>query len=364
MRSPAAQPIRLLVVDDSAYNRRNIAEVFADHPEVEVVGKAGDGEEALKQVTLLKPDVITLDLEMPRMDGFTFLRILMSKAPTPVIVVSSYAQRENVFKALELGALDFVPKPDRFGPEAAESMGVREEILQKVLLVRSLRPSFVPTSLIRRQTSGAFHPDGSLASWEEPSAVTGRPYRAPRTVVAIASSTGGPSALLSIFGRLPVTTTAAFVVAQHMPDKFTRTFAERLDKRGVVKTVEASDGDKVAQATGFVCPGRKCMELMRSNGELVLSVTPAGSGDRYVPSADRLFHSVAASGVKCVGVILTGMGDDGVDGAKAIRAAGGVVIAESQETAVVNGMPGAAVRAGVASEVLPLPAIGEYLAKV
>jgi two-component system, chemotaxis family, protein-glutamate methylesterase/glutaminase len=359
--SPAAPPIRLLVVDDSAYNRRNIAEVFADHPEVDVVGKAADGEEALKQVTALKPDVITLDLEMPRMDGFTFLRILMSKAPTPVIVVSSYAQRENVFKALELGALDFVPKPDRLGPEATE---VREEILQKVLLVRSLRPSFVPTSLIRRQTSGAFHPDGSPASWDEPSAVTGRPYRAPRTLVAIASSTGGPSALLSIFGKLPVTTTAAFVVAQHMPDKFTRTFAERLDKRGVVKTVEASDGDLVAQATGFVCPGRKCMELVRAGGELKLSVMPAAPGDRYVPSADRLFHSVAASGARCVGVILTGMGDDGVDGAKAIRAAGGIVIAESQETAVVNGMPGAAVRAGVASEVLPLPQIGEYLAKV
>jgi two-component system chemotaxis response regulator CheB len=361
VKNPAAPPIRLLVVDDSAYNRRNIAEVFADHPEVEVVGKAADGEEALKQATLLKPDVITLDLEMPRMDGFTFLRILMAKAPTPVIVVSSYAQRENVFKALELGALDFVPKPDRLGPEATE---VREEILQKVLLVRSLRPSFVPTSLIRRQTSGAFHPDGSPASWDEPSAVTGRPYRMPRTLVAIASSTGGPSALLSIFGKLPVTTNAAFVVAQHMPDKFTRTFAERLDKRGVVKTVEASDGDKVGQATGFVCPGRKCMEVLRSGGELVLSVTPAAPTDRYVPSADRLFHSVAASGTRCVGVILTGMGDDGVEGAKAIRAAGGIVIAESQETAVVNGMPGAAVRASLANEVLPLPAIGEYLSKL
>ncbi len=361
MRSTPAAPIRLLVVDDSAYNRRNIAEVFADHPEVEVVGKAADGEEALKQVTVLKPDVITLDLEMPRMDGFTFLRILMSKAPTPVIVVSSYAQRENVFKALELGALDFVPKPDRLGPEATE---VREEILQKVLLVRSLRPSFVPTSLIRRQNSGAFHPDGSPASWEEPSVVTGRPYRAPRTIVAIASSTGGPSALLSIFGKLPVTTTAAFVVAQHMPDKFTRTFAERLDKRGVVKTVEASDGDLVAQATGFVCPGRKCMELVRSGTEFKLNVSPAAPGDRYVPSADRLFHSVAASGARCIGVILTGMGDDGVEGGRAIRAAGGIVIAESQETAVVNGMPGAAVRAGVASEVLALPQIGEYLAKV
>jgi two-component system chemotaxis response regulator CheB len=360
----AARPIRLLVVDDSAYNRRNIADVFADHPEVSVVGKAADGEEALKQATLLKPDVITLDLEMPRMDGFTFLRILMSRAPTPVIVVSSYAQRENVFKALELGALDFVPKPDRLGPEATD---VREEILQKVLLVRSLRPSFVPTSLIRRQNSGAFHPDGSPASWEEPSAVTGRPYRAPRTVVAIASSTGGPSALLSIFGKLPATSTAAFVVAQHMPDKFTRTFAERLDKRGAVKTAEASDGDLVAQATGFVCPGRKCMELTRAGVELKLRVGPAAPGDRYVPSADRLFLSVAQSvspGTRCIGVILTGMGDDGVEGAKAIRAAGGVIIAESQETAVVNGMPGAAVRAGVASEVMPLPQIGEYLAKV
>jgi two-component system chemotaxis response regulator CheB len=350
-----------LVVDDSAYNRRNIAEVFADHPEVEVVGKAGDGEDALKQVTLLKPDVITLDLEMPRMDGFTFLRILMSKAPTPVIVVSSYAQRENVFKALELGALDFVPKPDRLGPEATE---VRDEILQKVLLVRSLRPSFVPTSLIRRTNSGAFHADGSPASWDNLAGPPGRQYRIPRTIVAIASSTGGPSALLSIFSKLPSTTTAAFVVAQHMPDKFTRTFAERLDKRGVVKTVEASDGDKVGQATGFVCPGRKCMELTRQGNELRLKVVLPGPADRYVPSADRLFRSVAASGIRCVGVILTGMGDDGVDGAKAIRAAGGTIIAESHETAVVNGMPGAAVRAGVASEVLALPQIGEYLAKV
>jgi two-component system chemotaxis response regulator CheB len=359
--SASQRPIRLLVVDDSAYNRRNIAEVFANHPEVEVVGKAADGEEALKLVTMLRPDVITLDLEMPRMDGFTFLRILMSKAPTPVIVVSSYSQRENVFKALELGALDFVPKPDRLGPESTE---VREEILQKVLLVRSLRPSFVPTSLIRRQTSGAFNPDGSVASWDETSTITGRAYRLPRAIVAIASSTGGPSALLHLFGKLQASTGAAFVVAQHMPDKFTRTFAERLDRRGPVKTVEASDGNLVSQATGFVCPGRKCMELVQVGNELKLRVGPSVATDRYVPSADRLFKSVAAVGTRCVGVILTGMGDDGVEGARVIRDAGGIVIAESQETAVVNGMPGAAVRAGVASEVMPLPEIGDYLARL
>jgi two-component system chemotaxis response regulator CheB len=355
--TPNPPPIRLLVVDDSAYNRRNIADVFLNHPEVEVVGKAADGEEALKLATLLKPDVITLDLEMPRMDGFTFLRILMAKQPTPVIVVSSYAQRENVFKALELGALDFVPKPDRLGPEAIE---VRDEILSKVLVVRSLRPSFVPTALIRRQTSGAWTADG------RPTAFGAGPqsasYKQPKQLVAIASSTGGPSALLAIFAKIPPTTQAGFVVAQHMPDKFTRTFAERLDKRGPVRTAEASDGDLVAPVTGFVCPGRKCMEVVYAGQEIRLRVGPAAAGDRYVPSADKLFKSAAAAGAKCIGVILTGMGDDGVEGARAIRDAGGMIIAESAETAVVNGMPGAAVRAGVASKVLPLPQIGEFLA--
>jgi two-component system chemotaxis response regulator CheB len=311
-------------------------------------------------VTLLRPDVITLDLEMPRMDGFTFLRIVMAKAPTPVIVVSSYAQRENVFKALELGALDFVPKPDRLTPEATE---VREEILKKVLLVRSLRPSFVPTSLVRRQTSGAFTPEGEPIPFDGPTPRS-TAYRAPKLVVAIASSTGGPSALLQLFARFPATTSAAFVVAQHMPDKFTRTFAERLDKRGAVRTVEASDGDLVGPATGFICPGRKCMELQSFGIEVRLRVGPASSQDRYVPSADRLFKSVALLGPRSVGVILTGMGDDGVEGARAIREAGGTIIAESQETAIVNGMPGAAVRAGLATEVLPLPAIGEYLSRL
>ncbi len=347
------QPIRLMVVDDSAYNRRNIADVFAGVTEVEVVGKAGDGEEALKLVSLLRPDVITLDLEMPRMDGFTFLRILMAKQPTPVIVVSSYAQRENVFKALELGALDFVTKPERQIPPDE----VREEILSKVLMVRSLRPSFTPSTLIK----------GNSTPPTVPGSATGRTvppiYRAPRTLLAIASSTGGPSALLALFGKFTPTSSAGVVVAQHMPDKFTRTFAERLDRRGPMRTQEATDGDVVAQRTAFVCPGRKSMELYFTEGEFRLRVGPAQPEDRYVPSADRLFSSAAESaGVRCVGIVLTGMGDDGIEGAKKIRDAGGKIIAESQETAVVFGMPGAVVRAGLANEVLPLPAIAEYCA--
>lgn len=356
--SSAKPPIRLLVVDDSAYNRRSITQAFVDHPEVEIVGKAADGEEALKLVMALRPDAITLDLEMPRMDGFTFLRILMSKAPTPVVVVSSYSQRENVFKALELGALDFVPKPDRADSDLT---GLQREIVQKVLLVRSLRPSFVPTGMVRRWASDGLSADAASSGRREEQPGRDVPYRFPSVVVAIASSTGGPSALLHLFGRLPATTTAAFVVAQHMPDKFTRTFAERLDRRGPVRTVEASDGDAVMMGAGFVCPGRKCMELVRRGNELRLRVAPAEPTDRYVPSADRLFKSVAMMGSRAVGIVLTGMGDDGVEGARAIRDAGGLVIAESHETAAVNGMPGAAVRAGVTHEVLPLPQISEYL---
>ena len=353
--------IRLLVVDDSAYNRRNIAEVFASYPEVEVVGKAADGEEALRLATLLKPDVITLDLEMPRMDGFTFLRILMSRQPTPVIVVSSYSQKENVFKALELGALDFVAKPTaQIAPDATD---LRDQIREKVLLVRQLRASFPGAPPVSRRPTSSSYDRGSFPDSASMRAATA--YIAPKHVVAIASSTGGPSALLEIFGKIPPTTTAGIVVAQHMPDKFTRTFAERLDRKGSVRTAEGQDGDRLAKCTGFVCPGRQCMEVVQNGVELKIVVGAPKPEDRYVPSADRLLKSVAATvGARAIGVILTGMGDDGVEGARAIRDAGGTIIAEAQETAVVYGMPGAAVRAGLAHKVLPLPQIAEYLASL
>lgn len=357
-------PIRLLVVDDSAYNRRNIADVFASHSEVEVVGKAADGEEALRLASLLKPDVITLDLEMPRMDGFTFLRILMSRQPTPVIVVSSYSQKENVFKALELGALDFVAKPTaQISPDATD---LREQILEKVLLVRQLRANYTPPPPVsRRQISGGFTPDGRPIALDSASIRAAMPVVAPRHLVAIASSTGGPSALLEIFAKVPRTSSAAIVVAQHMPDKFTRTFAERLDRKGVVRTSEAQDGERIGKLMGFVCPGRQCMEVVQSGVELRVTVSPPRATDRYVPSADRLLKSVAqAAGPRAVGIILTGMGDDGVEGARAIRDAGGLVVAESQETAVVYGMPGAAVRAGIPQRVLALPQIAELIAQL
>jgi two-component system chemotaxis response regulator CheB len=342
----------VLVVDDSVFNRRSIGEILAQSPEIEVVGKAADGEEALRLVANLKPDCITLDLEMPRMDGFTFLRILMTKMPTPVVVVSSYSQKENVFKALELGALDFVAKPERFSdPDLG---GIRDQLVSKVLLARSVRLGLPAT---RRAV------DLSPAPLEL------RPQKQlvpPKSVIAIASSTGGPSALMEIFTRFPASYRNAIVIAQHMPDKFTRTFADRLSRRGALRVSEAADQDVVSEGVGFVCPGRHCMELeVSSRGTMKLKVTPPGERDRYVPSADRLLTSVAAGvGRRAVGVILTGMGDDGVEGARRIIEAGGIVIAESEESAVVYGMPGAAVRAGVASQSLPLGEIADLLAKL
>ena len=352
MRAAAGLPLRVLVVDDSVFNRRSIGEILAQSPEIEVVGKAADGEEALRLVANLKPDCITLDLEMPRMDGFTFLRILMTKMPTPVVVVSSYSQKENVFKALELGALDFVAKPERFSdPDLG---GIRDQLVSKVLLARSVR---LGMPVARRAVDVAPAP---VEPQKQKQLVP------PKNVIAVASSTGGPSALMEIFTRFPVNYRNAVVIAQHMPDKFTRTFAERLSRRGALKVAEAQDQDVVAEGNGFVCPGRHCMELEVSpRGTMKLRVTPPGERDRYVPSADRLLTSVAAGlGRRAIGVILTGMGDDGVEGARKIIEAGGMVIAESEESAVVYGMPGAAVRAGVASQSLPLSEIGDLLAKL
>ena len=350
MSAVASPKLRVLVVDDSAYNRRSISEILGSDPEIEVIGKAGDGDEALRLVTLLKPDAITLDLEMPRMDGFTFLRILMSVNPMPVIIVSSYSQKENVFKALDLGALDFIAKPDRFAD--SELSRIRAELLQKIRIAKNMRAGALP---IRRATD-------ALATG--PATASQGAVTTPRYVIAIASSTGGPTALMEAFSKIPERPRSSILIAQHMPDKFTRTFAERLDRRSPMQMTEAQDGDVLTSGHGFVCPGRRCMELDRPRpNEFRIKVSDPDASDRYAPSADRLLTSVArVVGSKAVGVILTGMGDDGVQGARAIIQAGGTVIAESASSAVVYGMPGAAVRAGVVTQSLSIHEVADYLA--
>lgn len=348
--------LRVLVVDDSAFNRRTLGELLDAIPGVEVVGKAGDGEEALRCVAELVPDLITLDLEMPRMDGFTFLRLLMAKKPTPVIVVSGYSARHNVFRALELGALDFVAKLDHSVVSDLER--IREELVTKIDLVRGLTPGGYDPRF-RAQSSEA---SGRRITSDYDRAVVDRP-KALRQVVAVGASTGGPTALLELFSRFPRDSHTAVVVAQHMPARFTKTFAERLDRLDRFSVREASDSHVLRAGQAFVCPGGKCMEVVKQGSEIAVEVRDGTPEDRYVPSVDALLRSAAqAMPGRVVGVVLTGMGEDGAQGAVAIKEAGGTVWVEAPETAVIFGMPAATLRTGAADRSLPIDDLANHLA--
>jgi two-component system chemotaxis response regulator CheB len=329
------RPLRVLVIDDSAYSRRTIVQLLERSPLVEVIGVARDGEEALRKALTQEPDLVTLDLEMPRMDGFTLLRLLMAQRPTPVLVVSGLGGKEDVWKALELGAVDFVTKPTRRA--APELATIEEELLRKVIAVRELR--------IDRVRERMRHP---------PAMTQGVSSSAPRCV-AIGASTGGPAALLQLFGAISEPGACAFVVAQHMPEGFTRSFADRLARTTAFAAREAEPGMTPEPGSVLIAPGGRHLALEARGTAVVTQVAPAECGDRFAPSVDRLFDSAA----KCYGpdllaVVLTGMGDDGAAGALAVKRSGGNVIAESEETAVVFGMPRQAVRIGAVDAVLPL----------
>ncbi len=335
-------PIRTLVIDDSAFSRQAITRMLQTSPLVEVVGVARDGEEALRKTFELEPDLITVDLEMPKMDGFTFLRIVMSKRPTPVIVISGRSGEDDVFKALELGAVDFIAKPT---PHATPMLSsISQELIRKVHSIRALRIDKVQERIRSMPPLVARHEVGS----------------APRAVV-IGSSTGGPAALMQVFGAFTSAPPCAFLIAQHMPKGFTRGFAERLDRLTALRASEARGGEQPAPGTILLAPGGRHLEVESSSGNPVTRVV-ANVGDRYTPSVDRLFESAAkAYGADLVGIVLTGMGDDGRRGAQAIRASGGRVIAESEKTAVIFGMPQQVIRCGAADLVLPLDEIARAI---
>ncbi|MDH5673982.1 MAG: chemotaxis-specific protein-glutamate methyltransferase CheB [Myxococcales bacterium] len=350
------KPVRVLVVDDSVVNRRVIAKLLSALPGVSVVGAAADGDEALQAAHAMDPDLITLDLEMPRMDGFTFLRLLMANRPTPVVVISSHAGRDHVFRALELGAIDFVAKPSRRLDES--SQGVGEQLEKMVALVRGLSPK-----QLRKRPPPLLAADA--ASRSRQSGIGSEAPAPPAPVIAIGASTGGPRALLQLFQALPDGANAAIVVAQHMPERFTRTFAERLARQSAFRVREAAHRMVLMPGDGLVCPGGRRLELGRVGPALQTRVTHPASTDRYAPSADRLLASVAAAaGEQAVGVILTGMGDDGARGVREIKERGGRVLVESRDTAVLAGMPEAAIRTGCVDEVLELPKLIERVCQL
>ena len=333
--------IRVLVIDDSAFSRQTITRMLETSPLVEVVGVAFDGEDALRKTLELKPDLVTPDLEMLRMDGFTFLRLVMKKRPTPVMVISGRAGEDDVFKALDLGAVDFIAKPTPRATPELES--IQRELIRKVHAIRDLRIDKVQERI---------HADKPVLM-QRPEPLAEAPG-----VVVIGSSTGGPAALAQTFGAFTQAPRCAFLVAQHMPRGFTRGFAERLDRMSLFSVKEAAGGEQPRAGSVLIAPGGSHLELENVDGRIRTRVVPNTGTEKYTPSVDRLFESAAKHyGSTLLAVVLTGMGDDGRRGACVVKEAGGRVIAESEETAVIFGMPQQALRSGAVDMVLPLGAI-------
>jgi two-component system chemotaxis response regulator CheB len=342
--------VRVLVVDDSALMRKLIPLILERDPEIEVVGTAMDGAFALRKIAELHPDVVTLDLEMPRMDGLETLRMIMRGAPMPVIVFSTHSKEGaySTFKALALGAIDFVPKPR--DAAAGNLEPVASQLAEKIKVAKRAggpktlpRPSAEPIAVV-------------------PSKKRTRPATPPNRVIAIGISTGGPNALQYLLSQIPGDFPATFVIVQHMPEGFTDMFARRLDECCALEVQEAKSGDLLVAGRVLICPGNRHMMVRRMpRGEMVvLSDTPPINGHR--PSADVLFHSVAQEfGLTSVGIIMTGMGEDGAEGIGAIKASGGMTVAQSEETCVVSGMPRTAILKGFIHKVVPLDGLAAYL---
>ena len=342
--------IRALVIDDSAYNRVTLTRMLETSSRIKVVATAVNGEDGIKQVMKHRPDVITLDLEMPIMDGFAFLRWLMANLATPVIAVSSRASDRSVFKALELGAIDFIAKPGgRVSPRLEE---IQKDLVAKVLQVAEVR-----MDNLRRRLTEEEEPPQALAPITEPS---------PRGIelVAIGCSTGGPPALQHLFQSLPLLP-VPFVVAQHMPPTFTRLFAERVNKLSAYEVREGRDGDLLLPGTVTIAPGGMQSEVCSVAEGLQILVFPAGPSDLYAPSVDRMLHSAsAACKDRLVAVIMTGMGDDGSEAIREVHERGGKTIAEAPESAIIFGMPAEAIKTGAVDEVAALPHIPEVIRRM
>lgn len=337
--------VRVLVIDDSAFSRRTIVKLLEEIPGVEVIGYAVNGEEGLKKAMDLRPDLITMDLEMPGMDGFTLLRILMMACPVPVIVVSSHSEDDRVFKALELGAVDFVSKPARALSD--DLLGIRDELQQKVGSVLNLNLQGLKERTRVQESQAAML---NLKSTRLP-----RGARQRFEVLAIGSSTGGPPALQKILSQLPAALPFSVVISQHMPAGFTKAFAERLNRLLPFEVREATDGELLKPATVYIAPGGLNMVFVQNKDKVVIRLKSPAKEDKYIPSVNAMLSSVAkVYGARALAVILTGMGNDGSVGVKKIKEAGGGVMAESEGSAVVFGMPREAIATGVVDRVLDL----------
>lgn len=359
-------PIRVLVVDDSAFMRKALCGMLASDPRITVVGTGRNGEEALQKIDELHPDVVTLDVEMPGLNGLAALQRIMETRPLPVLMVSSLTMEgaKETLMALELGAVDYIPKQlDGVSTRIAD---VKQELTAKIIaaagaagkLRRRRTPVPQPkhegrglrTDLTARSVLSTHSPGTASAS-----ARAGRGSK----LVAIGCSTGGPQALIEILPLLPENFPAGIVIVQHMPKFFTKPFAERMNQLCRIEVREAAESDVVTPGVAFIAPGGAHLRLVRRRAtEVEIALFPNTEGLLHVPSVDVMMRSVAeVYGERGVGVVLTGMGQDGLDGMRAIKQAKGRTVVQDEESCTVYGMPKAVVEGGYADKVVPLSLI-------
>lgn len=356
-----SRKIRVLVVDDSAVVRQVVTQTLSSDPGIEVIGAALDPVFALEKMKTNWPDVIVLDLEMPRMDGLTFLRRIMTERPTPVVICSSLAEKgaQVALDALAAGAVSIITKP-KVGLKSFLD-GAANDIIQAVKAAAHSRPGRRASAAVASLSpSPSLSADVILPAAHNASAPLGRTTD---RLVAIGTSTGGTQALEAVLTALPVDTPGV-VVVQHMPEKFTAMFAQRLNSLCKIEVREARSGDRVLPGLALIAPGGRHMMVKRNGAQYVVDVVDGPLVNRHKPSVDVLFRSVAkCAGHNALGIIMTGMGDDGARGLKEMRDAGAHTLAEDESTCVVFGMPKEAIRLGGAAEVLPLTRMAEGIGR-
>lgn len=360
MIMPHQTKTRILIVDDSSFMRMAIRSVLSKEPSFDIVGTAADGAEGVEKAISLKPDLITMDVEMPRMDGIAALKQIMAKAPTKVIMVSTLTNEgaKSTFEALEAGAVDYIPKNVTDSSDAQNTF--KQDLMRKIKEALASRIRRVPsTSSILTRTAAS---PTIVAPRPTSSKFLGKKIQ----YVGIGASTGGPVALQEVLSRIPVNFPYGLMVGIHMPKAFTGPYADRLNAKCSLAIREAVDGDILKPGQALIAPGGMHTTLVRQGTQIVVRTKPTSDYPQYVyiPSVDLMISSMAeATSGSMLGVILTGMGSDGFKGMQLLKQKGGVTIAQDEATSTIYGMPKACVDGGVADEVLPLGQIGFEISK-
>jgi len=361
--------VKVLVVDDSGFFRRRVSEMLESDPQLEVVGTAENGQQAIEQVAALKPDVVTMDIEMPVMDGITAVRRIMASTPTPVIMFSSLTTdgARATLDALDAGAVDFLPK--RFEDISKDREEAKRTLCQRVRqLGLGGAPRPMPASAPAAGRPAAPAAPASTPSAAPAAATTPAPAvrrsASPFKMVLIGTSTGGPVALQTVLTALPADFPLPILLVQHMPESFTPAFATRLDNLCKIKVVHASDGDEPQPGTAYLAPGGRQMHVEKNGSKLVIRISEGRPDMTYKPCVDLTFGSVARVYPDSVlAVVLTGMGADGREGARMLHKGGSEIWAQDEATSVVYGMPAAVAEAGLTQKILPLAEIGPEIAR-